>query len=146
MFDDIPEMRDQVTDKLIMPAVCFIQNWKYIISIIRAWWNLLICSSMRGISRKTFFWHLYLPPSIGSQSWPTIKKCPVFIEMKDSQKSSYYFSRKEQMFDIMRNLFVGLSGVRALPLGVAAEQSVHNFWDYFSFFLRHILFSQKGLS
>ena len=34
MYDDIPEMRDQVTDKLIMSAVCFIQNWKYIIIII----------------------------------------------------------------------------------------------------------------
>ena len=27
----------------------------------------------------------------------------------------------------------GPSKVRALPLGVAAEQSVHYFWDYFSF-------------
>ena len=41
---------------------------------------------------------------------------------------------------------IGPSGVCALPLGVAAERSVHYFWDYFSsFFLRHILFSQKGL-
>ena len=30
------------------------------------------------------------------------------------------------------NTFVGPSGVRALPLGVAVEQSVHYFWDYFS--------------
>ena len=51
------------------------------------------------------------------------------------------------------NLFlavVGPSGVRALPLGVAAKQSVHFICDYFSFsffiFLCHILFSQKGLS
>jgi hypothetical protein len=35
--------------------------------------------------------------------------------------------------------------VRALTLGVAAEQSVHYLWDYFSSFLCHILFSQKGL-
>ena len=30
---------------------------------------------------------------------------------------------------------IGPSGVRVLPLGVAAERSVHYFWDYFSFFL-----------
>ena len=42
---------------------------------------------------------------------------------------------------------IGPSGVHALPLGIAAERSVHYFCDYFSFFfLRHILFSQKGLS
>ena len=38
---------------------------------------------------------------------------------------------------------------RALPLGVAAERSVHYYWCSFSFtypprFLRHILFSNKG--
>ena len=44
-------------------------------------------------------------------------------------------------------LVIGPSGVRALPLGVAAEWSVHYIWYYFSlFFLCHILFSQKGLS
>ena len=44
--------------------------------------------------------------------------------------------------------YSGPSGVRALPLGVAAKRSVHYICDYFSFlfFLRHILFSQKGLS
>ena len=45
---------------------------------------------------------------------------------------------------------IGPSGVRALPLVVAAERSVHYFWDYLflsSFFLPcHILFLQKGLS
>ena len=41
--------------------------------------------------------------------------------------------------------YFGPSGVRALPVGLAAKQSVHYFCDYFSFFLRHILFSQKGL-
>ena len=42
---------------------------------------------------------------------------------------------------------IGPSEVCALPLGVAAEQSVHYFWEYFSFFLLcHLLFSQKGLS
>ena len=30
---------------------------------------------------------------------------------------------------------IGPSGVRALPLGVAVERSVHYFCDYFSFFL-----------
>ena len=30
---------------------------------------------------------------------------------------------------------IGPSGVRELPLGVAAERSVHYFWDYCSFFL-----------
>ena len=40
------------------------------------------------------------------------------------------------------------SGVRALPLCVAAKRSVHYIWYYFYFylFLCHILFSQKGLS
>ena len=39
------------------------------------------------------------------------------------------------------------SEVRALPLGVAAERSVHYFWDYVSFFFPgHIILSQKGLS
>ena len=33
--------------------------------------------------------------------------------------------------DILR--IVGPSGVHALPLGVAAERSVHYIWDYFSF-------------
>ena len=42
--------------------------------------------------------------------------------------------------------YFGLIGVHVLPLGVAVELSVHCFRDYFSFFLRHILFSQKGLS
>jgi hypothetical protein len=50
---------------------------------------------------------------------------------------------------IFRNYF-GPSGVRALPLGIAAEQRVHYIWYYFSsfflFFLCRILFSQKGLS
>jgi hypothetical protein len=42
---------------------------------------------------------------------------------------------------------VGPSRVHALPLGVAAEQSVHYIWYYFSFFfLCHILFSQNGMS
>ena len=31
--------------------------------------------------------------------------------------------------------FIGPSGVRALPLGVTAERSVHYIWYYFSFFL-----------
>ena len=35
--------------------------------------------------------------------------------------------------DIFICLDFGPSGVRALPLGVAAELSVHYFWDYFSF-------------
>ena len=30
--------------------------------------------------------------------------------------------------------FIGPSGVHALSVGVAAKQSVHYFWDYFSFF------------
>ena len=34
IYDHIPEMRDQVTDTLIMSAVCFIHNWKYIIIVI----------------------------------------------------------------------------------------------------------------
>ena len=39
----------------------------------------------------------------------------------------------------------GLRGVCALPLGVAAEQSVHYFWDYFSFlsFFSATYFSPK---
>ena len=42
---------------------------------------------------------------------------------------------------------IGPSRVRALPLCVAAEQSVNYFWYYLSFFLLcHIIFSQKGLS
>ena len=50
---------------------------------------------------------------------------------------------------IIKLYIIGPSGVRAQPLGVAAERSVHYiFWNYFSFFsfLRHILFFQKGLS
>ena len=45
-------------------------------------------------------------------------------------------------------LNIGPSEVSALPLGVAAECSVHYFGDYFSFFSfpGRILFSQKGLS
>ena len=34
----------------------------------------------------------------------------------------------------MSDYLIGPSGVRALPLGVAVEQSVHSFCDYFSFF------------
>jgi hypothetical protein len=43
---------------------------------------------------------------------------------------------------------IGPSGVRALPLGVAVERSVHYIWCYFSFlsFPCHILYSQKELS
>ena len=40
------------------------------------------------------------------------------------------------------------SGVPALPLGLAAEESIHYFGDYFSLFLfslGHILFPKKGL-
>ena len=33
------------------------------------------------------------------------------------------------------DFYVGPDEVRALPLGVAGERSVHYFWDYFSFFL-----------
>ena len=36
IYDHIPEMRDQVTDTLIMSAVSFIHYWKYIIIIILA--------------------------------------------------------------------------------------------------------------
>jgi hypothetical protein len=36
--------------------------------------------------------------------------------------------------------------VYALPLGVAAEQSVHYFWDYFSFFSgTHAFLQEQGL-
>ena len=41
---------------------------------------------------------------------------------------------------------IGLSGVRALPLGIALKRSLHYICDFFFSFLRHILFSQKGLS
>ena len=48
---------------------------------------------------------------------------------------------------------IGPSEVHALPLGVTAESSVHNFWGYFSFFWvtycshcnRKFFFSTKGL-
>ena len=35
----------------------------------------------------------------------------------------------------MFSSLIGPSGVRALPLGVAAKRSVHYIWYYFSFFL-----------
>ena len=37
----------------------------------------------------------------------------------------------------MQVLIFGPSGVRALPLGVDAERSVHYFWDYFSSSVPH---------
>ena len=65
------------------------------------------------------------------------------------------FYIKDMKRDILTNLelgfvthigiyYFGPSGVRALPLGVAVERSVHYFCDYISssfFFLRNILFS-----
>ena len=38
---------------------------------------------------------------------------------------------------------IGPSGVRALPLGVAAERSVNYFWDYFSFISFFLFFSPR---
>jgi hypothetical protein len=48
-------------------------------------------------------------------------------ELGDKQEIMRY-----QLIEICRMNF-GPSGVRSLPLGVAAEQSVHYFCDYFSF-------------
>ena len=66
-------------------------------------------------------------------------------------ESSNLVSRQTQIFDsplktvigpsviykpkwIFKYAVIGPSGVRALPLGVAAERSVLYFWDFFFFF------------
>jgi hypothetical protein len=40
--------------------------------------------------------------------------------------------------------FIGPSGVHALSVGVAAKQSVHYFWDYFSFLSSFLTYWSSG--
>ena len=74
----------------------------------------------------------------------TLRGCRVFIVTAPvtSWSSEIHVGNMENKD---RKEIIGPSGVRALPLGVAAEQSVHYFWDYFSFLSVPHTFLQEGV-
>ena len=76
------------------------------------------------------YWEIF--PIILADEFGQLPSVSKFYFLTELNNTMFFSSAEEKLLQPLVTLQLNWSGVRALPLGIAAEQSVHYFGDYFS--------------